>query len=161
VIEFKHNIVPSSTGCDAIESVYDVRELIAEHDSDKIFGLWSEDIGSDGDAGEDYEDILQMFSSNSEGKVTFDNLKSQTEGDDVTITFSFNGVETQWDFEQSSDHISFEFLTYFLNIQKESSNGMFVALLNDDMPEFYFVPSEVYETLIKHEAIYIPLDYSC
>ncbi|PKG82864.1 hypothetical protein CXF85_12070 [Colwellia sp. 75C3] len=155
----KHNIVPSSTEYDAVESVYDVRELIAEHDSDKIFGVWVEDIGTEDDAGEDYEEILQMFSSRSDGKVTFDNLQSQTDGDNVTLTFSFNGLEKKWEFEQESDHLSSEFLNNLLNIQKENNDGMFVSLLNDDMPEFYFVPSEVFAVLTKHEAITVPYEY--
>ncbi|WP_076421248.1 hypothetical protein [Colwellia sp. UCD-KL20] len=155
----KHNIIPSSTEYDAVESVYDVRELIAEHDSEKIFGVWVEDIGTEDDAGEDYEDILQMFSNRSEGKMSFDNLKSQTDGDMVTLTFSFNGIEKKWEFEQESDHISSEFLDNFLNIQKENTDGMFVSLLNDDMPEFYFVPSEVFSVLTKHEAITVPYGY--
>ncbi len=148
-----NNIIPKTIDPNEISSNYDIRNLIVEYYEDHHFEIWSEDWGSDNDAGEDYESLLRLFSKRSGNKMIFEDLKSETEGDDVLITFVFNGKPHRWEIGQYSDNLSEDFLEYFEMLQNESHGGKFVSLDGGDMPEFAFVPDDVYSILVKHEAI--------
>ena len=148
-----NNIIPSSTKPDDISDKYDIRNIIIEHYEDNHFEIWSEDWGTDNDAGEDYEGLLRLFSKRSGNKMIFEDLKSETDGDDVVVSFVFNGKPHKWEIGQYSDHLSEDFLEYFEMLQVESQDGRFISLDGGDMPEFAFVPYDVHEVLAKHDVI--------
>ena len=150
-----HNIVPSSVCPDKISYPYDIRDLFLEHYENGCFEIRSEDWGTDNDAGEDYEDLLELFSNRSGNNMIFMDLKSETDGDEVVLSFTFNGKPHKWEIVQySGGHLSEDFLEYFEMLQVESQDGRFVYLDGPDVPEFAFVPTDVYIVLAKHDVFH-------
>ena len=150
-----HNIVPSLICPNKISYPYDIRDLFLEHYENGCFEIRSEDWGMDNDAGEDYEDLLELFSNRSGNKMIFKDLKSETDGDDVVLSFTFNGKPHKWEIGQySGGHLSEDFLEYFEMLQVESQDGRFVYLDGPDVHEFAFVPTDVYIVLAKHDVFH-------
>lgn len=148
----KHKLIPYSLGSKQISTRYDVRNLFAEH-CESFFEIYPEDFGADQEAGEEYVELLKFFSRKSNNAMIFDELSSQTSNDQVAISFSLNNKEYRWEFEQTTDTISEEFLDYFDLLQEDLSDGRFISFDGGDVPEFAFVPVEVYEVLKKNNVI--------
>jgi hypothetical protein len=122
----------------------ELRQLILESNLSSLIELPVEDIGSDMDAGEHYVELLKLLANNSNGAMQFSNFEFNQENDVIEIKFLLNNKAHCWSLNQTSDHLSEDFIDSFCSLQDELSSGGYLYFEYSDYPQLLFVPRSVY-----------------
>ena len=156
----QHKMAPATTKLEEVEDYYCLRHVIAEHYSQHHFAINPEGYGEfEQEAGEDYEQLMQLFSKASNGTQQYDDLSSTTKEDEdgysreIVISFTFNGQRYQMEFDQDGYGISEEFLSLFLEFQTQIDGPRIMAVAGDNGIEFALVPKAVHEVFEKHDLL--------
>lgn len=117
-------------------------------------GLWAEDVGVDGPAGEDYEKLIKFFVNGSNNDFNFEKIRSKTEDEDITLTFIYKGKEESIEFEHYSDHLSTEFLDAMIEYSKTNGEGQFINLQNENYPQIGYLPNYAADFLYQNDLVW-------
>jgi len=143
--------LPASFDAGSVFDTDSLAEALISHNNDAHFEVFPEDWGADDDLDKEYIYLLRQLENHSDGAMVLSDFESSTDGEHVQIAFKANGAPQEWEFDQTSDRFSGEFLEHFLDLQKILPDKRYLYLEGRDCPAFLLLPKAVANLLLQYE----------